>query len=109
MLHKCAVTVGEDGKQVLHINWERLASKRGLKHSIAAPKGGKHAVNEKLFEDQPVPQNRMAKVHIDPLIDSPFSIHDVTSRSAMIGVRTMNSRQQGKRNPNEHRSGGRRK
>ncbi|KAK6026941.1 Nin one binding Zn-ribbon like protein [Ostertagia ostertagi] len=63
MLHKVAVSVDENGEQVLHINWQRLANKRGLKHSLPAPKGGKHAVVEKLFEDQPIPQNRMAKVH----------------------------------------------
>lgn len=109
MLHKCAVSVGENGEQVLHINWQRLENKRGLKHSLAAPKGGKHAINEKLFEDQPMPQNRMAKQRADPFGESPFSMHDVTSRSAVIGVRTMNTRQRQKRNPNEARAGGRRK
>ncbi|WKX88810.1 hypothetical protein Q1695_008440 [Nippostrongylus brasiliensis] len=109
MLHKCAVSVDENGEQVLHINWQRLNNKRGFKHSLAAPKGGKHAVNEKLFEDQPMPQNRMAKVRSDPLDDSPFAVHDVTSRSAMLGVRTMNSRQRHRKNPNEARPGGRRK
>ncbi|KAL6732787.1 hypothetical protein Aduo_003508 [Ancylostoma duodenale] len=109
MLHKCAVSVNEDGEQVLHINWERLANKRGLKHSLAAPKGGKHAVNEKLFEDQRMPQNRMAKVRADPFGESPFAVHDVTSRSAMLGIRTMNNRQKQRRNPNEARAGGRRK
>ncbi|KHJ86468.1 Nin one binding Zn-ribbon like protein [Oesophagostomum dentatum] len=109
MLHKCAVSVNEDGEQVLHINWQRLANKRGLKHSLAAPKGGKHAVNEKLFEDQRMPQNRMAKVRADPFADSPFAVHDVTSRSAMLGIRTMNNRQKQRRNPNEAQTGHRRK
>uniref|UniRef100_A0A7I4XUE5 RNA-binding protein NOB1 n=1 Tax=Haemonchus contortus TaxID=6289 RepID=A0A7I4XUE5_HAECO len=109
MLHKVAVSVDENGEQVLHINWERLANKRGLKHSLPAPKGGKHVVMEKLFEDQPMPQNRMAKVRADPLEDGPFSIHDVTSRSAMLGVRTMNNKHRQRRNPNEARAGGRRK
>ncbi|VDM66043.1 unnamed protein product [Strongylus vulgaris] len=109
MLHKCAVSVNEDGEQVLHINWQRLANKRGLKHSLPAPKGGKHAITEKLFEDQRMPQNRMAKLRADPFADSPFELHDVTSRSAMLGIRTMNNRQKQRRNPNEARAGGRRK
>ncbi|KAK6725730.1 hypothetical protein RB195_004196 [Necator americanus] len=109
MLHKCAVSVNEDGEQVLHINWQRLCNKRGLKHSLGAPKGGKHAVNEKLFEDQRMPQNRMAKVRVDPFGESPFAIHDVTSRSAMLGIRKLNNKQKQRRNPNEARSGGRRK
>ncbi|CAJ0596225.1 unnamed protein product [Cylicocyclus nassatus] len=109
MLHKCAVSVDENGEQVLHINWQRLANKRGLKHSLPAPKGGKHAITEKLFEDQRLPQNRMAKVRADPFADSPFEMHDVTSRSAMLGVRTLNNRQKQRRNSNEARAGGRRK
>ncbi|VDM62995.1 unnamed protein product [Angiostrongylus costaricensis] len=101
LLHKCSVSVDENGEQVLHINWQRLAVKRGLKHSLAAPKGGKHAVNEKLFEGQPMPQNRMAAIRADPFADSPFPMHDVTSRSAMLGIRALNSKQKRRRNPNE--------
>uniref|UniRef100_A0A0K0DAH9 RNA-binding protein NOB1 n=1 Tax=Angiostrongylus cantonensis TaxID=6313 RepID=A0A0K0DAH9_ANGCA len=101
LLHKCSVSVDENGEQVLHINWQRLAVKRGLKHSLAAPKGGKHAVNEKLFEGQPMPQNRMAAIRADPFAESPFPLHDVTSRSAMLGIRALNSRQKRGRNPNE--------
>ncbi|UMM11228.1 hypothetical protein L5515_000613 [Caenorhabditis briggsae] len=108
-LHKCAVSVDEDGKQQLHINWNRLANRRGLRYTLANPKGGKHAVNERLFEDQPMPHMRMAKVHLDPLADGPFSIHDVNSRSAMLGVRTINNRSKQSRNPNEAKRGGRRK
>ncbi|KAL6736048.1 hypothetical protein Aduo_006438 [Ancylostoma duodenale] len=66
-------------------------------------------VNEKLFEDQRVPQNRMAKVRADPFGGSPFAVHDVTSRSAMLRIRTMNNRQKQRRNPNEARAGGMRK
>ncbi|KJH47546.1 zinc finger, C3HC4 type [Dictyocaulus viviparus] len=104
LLHKCAVSVDENGDQVLHINWQRLANKRGLKHSIPAPKGGKHAVNEKLFEDQPMPQNRMATIRSDPFGENPFPMHDVTSRSAMLGLQTLNSRQKRRWNPNESKS-----
>lgn len=78
------MSVGEDGEQVLHVNWNRLQIKRGLKYSLAAPKGGKHAFNEKLFEDQRMPQNRMAKVRNDPLADGPFAMHDITSRYTTV-------------------------
>ncbi|CAI2305445.1 unnamed protein product [Caenorhabditis sp. 36 PRJEB53466] len=108
-LHKCAVSVDENGEQHLHINWNRLANRRGLVYTLATPKGGKHAVNERLFEDQPMPHMRMAKVHTDPLADGPFSIHDVTSKSAMLGVRTINNRAKQSRNRNEAKRGGRRK
>ncbi|KAF1769098.1 hypothetical protein GCK72_000911 [Caenorhabditis remanei] len=108
-LHKCAVSVDEDGKQQLHINWNRMSNRRGLVYTLANPKGGKHAINERLFEDQPMPHMRMAKVHLDPLADGPFSVHDVNSRSAMLGVRTINNRAKQSRNRNEAKRGGRRK
>lgn len=63
--------------------------------------------NEKLFEDQRIPQNKMAKLRLDPLADGPFEMHDITSRSAMLGLRNFSSKGQQK-NPNESR-GNRRK
>lgn len=63
-------------------------------------------MNEVLFEDQRVPQNRMAKLRLDPLADGPFEMHDTTSRSAMLGLR--NFSKGGRKNPNEAR-GNRRK
>ncbi|CAD6184118.1 unnamed protein product [Caenorhabditis auriculariae] len=109
MLHKCAVSLDENGEQILHINWERLSNKRGLQYSLAAPKGGKHAINEQLFEDQPMPHMQMAKSRNDPLADGPFSMHDVNSRSAVLGIRTLNNRQRTSKNRNESKRGGRRK
>ncbi|CAB3406998.1 unnamed protein product [Caenorhabditis bovis] len=108
MLHKCAVSVDENGTQQLHVNWNRMHNRRGMIYSLPNPKGGKHAVNEKLFEDQPMPQMRMAKVRADPLGDGPFAMHDVTSRSAIRGIRTMTNRSRNNRNRNEGK-GGRRK
>lgn len=61
-LDRVSVSVDDDGTQHLHIDFERLRVKRGLKYSIPLPKGGKHNVQEKLFEDQRLPQNRMARV-----------------------------------------------
>ncbi|CAI4222386.1 unnamed protein product [Auanema sp. JU1783] len=96
-LYKCPVSVDENGEQILHLNYRRLANKRGLKYALAAPKGGKHSTDEKLFEDQRIPQNRMAKVHLDPLADGPFSMHDTTSRSALLGIRSIGKQ---RKNPN---------
>ncbi|CAJ0570460.1 unnamed protein product, partial [Mesorhabditis spiculigera] len=57
-LHKCAVTRDKDGKEQLHINWNRLTNLRGLKYSMPAPRGGKHAIVEKIVEDQRMPDQR---------------------------------------------------
>jgi RNA-binding protein NOB1 len=78
------------------------------------PQGGKHANNPVLFEDQPMPQQRMPrkaqqKVNVlDPDFlegSSPFAINDVTSRAAQIGLSGKHDfRRQAywnKRNPNE--------
>ncbi|OZC07131.1 zinc finger, C3HC4 type [Onchocerca flexuosa] len=96
-LHRVAVSVAEDGTMQLHINWNRLQSARGLKYSLPAPKGGKHAGGPQLFEDQPMPQNRMARCHQDPTETGPFAMKDVTSRSAVLGIRSL---QKTGRNPN---------
>ncbi|VDM92244.1 unnamed protein product [Onchocerca ochengi] len=96
-LHRVAVSVAEDGTMQLHINWNRLQSARGLKYSLPAPKGGKHPGGPQLFEDQPMPQNRMARCHQDPTETGPFAMKDVTSRSAVLGIRSL---QKAGRNPN---------
>uniref|UniRef100_A0A914W4T8 RNA-binding protein NOB1 n=1 Tax=Plectus sambesii TaxID=2011161 RepID=A0A914W4T8_9BILA len=106
-LHRVAVTVNPDGTTQIHLSQRKLVNKRGLKHSIAAPKGGKHALNAIVFEDQPVPHNRLSRkalACIDPLDDdytvrdSPFLTNDVTSRSALLGVRHLHK--DAPRNPN---------
>uniref|UniRef100_A0A914D4Q9 RNA-binding protein NOB1 n=1 Tax=Acrobeloides nanus TaxID=290746 RepID=A0A914D4Q9_9BILA len=97
-LHRVAVTVDENGETQLHVNWERLRVKRGLRYSLPTPKGGKHTVQEQLFEDQRMPQNRLAKVIENPLEDGPFSLNDVTSRSAVLGIRSLHRPRP--RNPN---------
>ncbi|CAJ0570454.1 unnamed protein product, partial [Mesorhabditis spiculigera] len=55
---ECAVTRDKDGKEQLHINWNRLTNLRGLKYSMPAPRGGKHAIVEKIVEDQRMPDQR---------------------------------------------------
>uniref|UniRef100_A0A0R3S0X0 RNA-binding protein NOB1 n=1 Tax=Elaeophora elaphi TaxID=1147741 RepID=A0A0R3S0X0_9BILA len=96
-LHRVAVSIAEDGTMQLHINWNRLQSARGLKYSLPAPKGGKHPGGPQLFEDQPMPQNRLARCYEDPTKTGPFAMNDVTSRSAVLGIRSL---QKAGRNPN---------
>ena len=81
---------------------------------LPLPKGGKHANNPQLVEDQPMPQQRMsrkAREKIDILgMDfisgsSPFAIHDTTSRAAIRGISgkhdIKNSAYWNRRNPNQ--------
>uniref|UniRef100_A0A914YYC8 RNA-binding protein NOB1 n=1 Tax=Panagrolaimus superbus TaxID=310955 RepID=A0A914YYC8_9BILA len=102
-LHKVGVSVDKHGNQKIHINWERERVKRGYVYSLPTPKGGKHANNIRVTEDHMLPQNRMAKVTQDPLSDAPFSTTDVTSRSALLGLRSYG--RQMPRNPNEWQKG----
>ena len=84
-----------------------------MQYSLPAPKGGKHADNPFLVEDQPMPHNRLSRKArqagtdvFDPdfmTSGSPFAIKDVTSRSAQLGIGhfSNNSSSKGRRNPNE--------
>lgn len=82
------------------------------------PKGGKHANNPILCEDQPVPQQRATKKS-QQKIDvfnpdyiagySPFAVTDITSRAAQLGIRSGRTEHFNKRNPNERKKYGRRK
>ena len=87
-----------------------------FQYSLPMPKGGKHALNPILVADQPLPQQRVSKKArqkmdvLDPDFvanQSPFSVRDITSRAAQLGIRGGN--QFNRRNPNENRRGGRRK
>uniref|UniRef100_A0A1B6LHL0 RNA-binding protein NOB1 n=1 Tax=Graphocephala atropunctata TaxID=36148 RepID=A0A1B6LHL0_9HEMI len=94
-LKKVAVSVDENGKQIIHINPRRPLTARGKKFSLPRPQGGKHANNPMLCEDQPVPDqrpSRLARTKTNPLDDdyiagfSPFVMRDVNSKSAMLGI-----------------------
>ncbi|TRY74392.1 hypothetical protein TCAL_04609 [Tigriopus californicus] len=94
-LKRVSVTLNADGTQEIHISTRRQLTGRGKKFSLPKPMGGKHAVNPILTADQHLPQQRMTRAAkqktnaMDPDYiagDSPFSLHDVTSRSAIIGV-----------------------
>ncbi|XP_012540283.1 RNA-binding protein NOB1 [Monomorium pharaonis] len=112
-LKKVEVTLDENGKQQIHINFRRPLSARGKKYSLPMPKGGKHANNPILCEDQPMPDQRptrLARTKNDPLDDdyiagySPFVMRDINSKSAMLGIRPDDTvKNWMRRNPNECR------
>lgn len=112
-LKRVAVTLNEEGKQQIHINFRRPISKKGKRFSLPMPKGGKHANNPILCEDQPTPdqrQSRLARTKNDPLEDdyiagySPFIMRDVYSKSAMLGIRSEGPvKYWMRKNPNEVR------
>ncbi|NXF34841.1 NOB1 protein, partial [Nyctibius bracteatus] len=96
-LKKVAVSVSEDGS--LHVHFSRnpkVLNPRGLRYPLPAPKGGKHANNPHLVEDQPFPQQRLSrkarqKTNVfDPDYIagvSPFAENDIYSRAANLQIR----------------------
>ncbi|KFR11361.1 RNA-binding protein NOB1, partial [Opisthocomus hoazin] len=96
-LKKVAVSVSDDGS--LHMHFSRnpkVLNPRGLRYPLPAPKGGKHANNPHLVEDQPFPQQRLSrkarqKTNIfDPDYIagvSPFAENDIYSRAANLQIR----------------------
>ena len=94
-LKRVSVTLNEDGSQQIHISTRRPLNNRGKVFSLPKPKGGKYAVNPILTADQQVPQQKksaMARCKTNAMNqdyvagNSPFSIRDVNSRSAMLGM-----------------------
>ncbi len=61
-LKRVSCTVDPDGRMQVHISTRRRLTGRGKKFSLPAPKGGKHAVNPMLCEDQPAPQQRVSRM-----------------------------------------------
>uniref|UniRef100_A0A8C4U636 RNA-binding protein NOB1 n=1 Tax=Falco tinnunculus TaxID=100819 RepID=A0A8C4U636_FALTI len=96
-LKKVAVSVSDDGS--LHMHFSRnpkVLNPRGLRYPLPAPRGGKHANNPHLVEDQPFPQQRLSrkarqKTNVfDPDYIagvSPFVENDVYSRAANLQIR----------------------
>jgi len=113
-LKKVAVTVNPDtGILEYHLSKRKRISARGTRFSLPTFKGGKHAKNPVLFEDQRTPENRLSKKAMQRLDvldpdyvarDSPFLMNDVTSRSAVIGVRSI-QKSDARRNPNDWKCG----
>merc|ERR1719431_2573273 len=93
-LKRVSVTLNKDGSQQVHISTRRQLTSKGKKFSLPAPKGGKHAVNPRLVEDQREAQQRLSKKALLAMKapeehvpgSSPFSVKDTTSRAAMLGL-----------------------
>ncbi|XP_038068009.1 RNA-binding protein NOB1-like [Patiria miniata] len=112
-LDKVTVTTEEDGSQRIHLSHRKVMNKRGLKYPLPMPKGGKHADNPVLVEDQPIPHNRLSRkaqmttdvFNTDFITgNSPFALKDTTSKSAQLGVRSFDSNAaHHRRNPNQVR------
>ncbi|XP_014253470.1 RNA-binding protein NOB1 [Cimex lectularius] len=110
-LKRVAVTVDEEGKEHIHINFSRPLTAKGKKFPVPKFHGGKHSNNPILSEDQRVPQQRiskMARQKNNPLKDdyiacsSPFLMRDISSKSAILGVqRKVELKSWMRRNPNE--------
>lgn len=117
-LQKVSMTVEEDGSICYYLSRRKRISAKGLKYALPMPKGGKHANNPILCEDQPVPQQRATKksqqkfdvFNPDYIAGySPFAVTDITSRAAQLGIRSGRTEHFNKRNPNERKKYGRRK
>ncbi|XP_058066467.1 RNA-binding protein NOB1 [Anopheles bellator] len=92
-LKKVAVSLNPDGQQIIHINSRRALTAKYKNQPVAKFEGGKHATNPLLYEDQPLPQQRIsnkARSKTNALGDdyiagfSPFVMRDVDSRSAVL-------------------------
>ncbi|KAL7878509.1 hypothetical protein AOLI_G00094830 [Acnodon oligacanthus] len=96
-LKKIAVSINEDGSMQMHFSRNpKVLNPKGKKYSLPLPQGGKHASNPHLVEDQRFPQQRVSKkarqktdvFNPDYLAgNSPFSEHDIYSRSANLHLR----------------------
>lgn len=61
-LKKVAVSIDENGQQVIHINTRRPLTAKGKNQSIPRFRGGKHSSNPIMFEDQPIPKQFPSRV-----------------------------------------------
>lgn len=96
-LKKVAVSVDEDGGQHMHFSRNpKVLNTRGMRHSLPAPQGGKHAANPQLVEDQNFPQQRLSKkarsktdvFNPDYIAGaSPFVENDIYSRAANLNIK----------------------
>uniref|UniRef100_A0A8C2JR71 RNA-binding protein NOB1 n=1 Tax=Cyprinus carpio TaxID=7962 RepID=A0A8C2JR71_CYPCA len=96
-LKKVAVSINEDGTMQMHFSKNpKVLNPKGKRYSLPLPQGGKHANNPRLVDDQRFPQQKMSKKArqktdvFDPDYlagSSPFSEHDVYSRSAGLQLR----------------------
>ncbi|GAA28701.2 RNA-binding protein NOB1 [Clonorchis sinensis] len=112
-LRRIPVTLMEDGQLQFHFSRRFIKSLRGSKQPIRKPRGGKYADEPIYCPDQRLPDRRPAKQKhpdvqpiatngmLEDLCDldelcqqldnsgfSAFPLHDVTSRSARMGIRS---------------------
>lgn len=92
-LKRVSVSVNEKGEQVVHLNPKKEITTKYKNQSRPLPKGGKHAVNPLVFQDQVIPQQRLSKKALqktNTLSDtyiagvSPFVVRDIDSRSSKL-------------------------
>jgi len=88
---------GTGGLPQLQLHFSKNYVRKNKKPStLPTPKGGKHANNPIVCEDQPRPQQRPKQSKAAKMCSedfdtySPFPIHDVTSRAAKLGIRKRN-------------------
>ncbi|XP_026333432.1 RNA-binding protein NOB1 [Hyposmocoma kahamanoa] len=95
-LKKVAVSIDDDGNQHIHINGKKPLTARGKRFSLPTPRGGQHFQYPILSEDQHIHKRFATKIGrsktnaLDPDYIaglSPFSMRDVNSKSAVLGVR----------------------
>ena len=101
-LKRVPVELGPDGSMKMFFSKNpRVLNPKGLQHSLPLPRGGKHANNPILVEDQRLPQNRLprkALARTDVWSEnyecdlSPFASRDVDSKAFRLGIRADRSR-----------------
>jgi len=108
-LKRVPITLNADGSQQIHISTRRPLSTKGKKFSLPAPQGGKYSVNPLMTADQRIPQQKrtaLARAKNNVMTDDyvagsgPFTMHDVNSRSAMLGMGVGQGNHWAQRNPN---------
>lgn len=96
-LKRVSVSVNEKGEQVIHLNPKKEITSKFKNQPRPLPKGGKHAVNPLVFQDQIIPQQRVTKKSLqktNALEDtytagiSPFVVRDVDSRASKLRTNT---------------------
>lgn len=108
-LKRVSITLNADGSQQIHISTRRPLSTKGKKFSLPAQQGGKYSVNPLMTADQRIPQQKrtaLARAKNNVMTDDyvagsgPFTMHDVNSRSAMLGMGVGQGNHWAQRNPN---------
>lgn len=112
-LQKISMSVDDNGMVHYHLSTRKQMTTRGMKYSLPAPRGGKHAKNPILCEDQLGPQQKPSKASKSGMNvfssdyvanSSPFALKDTTSRAAMLGIHgNRKDPFSSRRNPNESR------